>query len=147
MSLKPTAKSKGNNKSKPNTTVPAVDFATPPLSILQDEPAELDRDEDYPEDYPDYYSSLERELIENSSISILEKREDVRGNLAILYTVATFLMFVLGFVVSVLDAVWRQVSIIENLSTILPLISGIFLGSLGFVLGYYFRKIEGDEKE
>jgi len=78
---------------------------------------------------------------------ILGKREDVRGRLAIIFTLSTFGIFILGFVVAVLDAYWRGTSIIENLSTLLPLISGMFLGSLGFVLGYYFRKVDGEDSE
>lgn len=101
-------------------------------------------DSEYPEDYPDYYTSVEQELVDRNAINILTRREDVRGTLAIMYTIATFVMFSLGFVVAILDAAWRQVSIVDNLTTILPLISGIFLGTLGFVLGYYFRKVEGD---
>jgi hypothetical protein len=54
-------------------------------------------------------------------------------------------MFLLGFLVAIVDALLGQKSIVDGLSTILPLISGIFLGSLGFVLGYYFRKSEGEE--
>jgi hypothetical protein len=97
---------------------------------------------DFPEDYPDYYDS--KGFIDQESLSLHNKREDTRGRLAIIYTVATFIMFGLGFLVSVLDAFWRQVSIIDNLATVLPLLSGIFLGSLGFVLGYYFRKLDED---
>lgn len=76
--------------------------------------------------------------------SVLEKREDTRSRLALIYTLATFFVFVLGMLIAVLDGLNRDVSIIENLSEIIPLISGVFLGSLGFVLGYYFRK--GDEE-
>lgn len=103
--------------------------------------------EDFPEDYPDYYSSEMNEyLVEHEAVNILKQREDTRGRLAIIYTIATFVMFILGFVVAVLDAAWRQVSIAETLGAILPLISGIFLGTLGFVLGYYFRKSEDEER-
>jgi hypothetical protein len=54
-------------------------------------------------------------------------------------------MFILGFLVAIIDAIIGNKSIIDGLATILPLISGIFLGSLGFVLGYYFRKEEDKE--
>ncbi len=81
-----------------------------------------------------------------SAVSLESKREDVRGRLAVIYTVATFVMFALGFVVAVIDAIARQVPIVTSLQTILPLISGIFLGSLGFVLGYYFRRAEGEKQ-
>lgn len=102
---------------------------------------------DYPEDYPDYYPSESIfRLAQDDKVSILEKREDIRGRLALTYTIATFVMFVLGFAVAILDAHWRETSIIDNLSTILPLLSGIFLGSLGFVLGYYFRRMDSEDK-
>lgn len=99
------------------------------------------------EDLPEYYSDGDyspRGVIDDSvdSVNLESKREDVRGRLAIIYTVATFMMFILGFVVSVIDAITRQIPIVDSLKEILPLISGIFLGSLGFVLGYYFRKAE-----
>lgn len=99
-----------------------------------------------PEDFEDFSPrGIVDEADEGDKVFELKaKREDTRGRLAIIYTLATFLMFLLGFLVSVIDASWRQVSIIDNLSTVLPLISGIFLGSLGFVLGYYFRKVEGE---
>lgn len=80
-----------------------------------------------------------------NAISIEEKREDTRGRLATIYTVSTFIVFILGFIVSILDALLRNTSIIDNLVKVLPLISGIFLGSLGFVLGYYFRKAEEEK--
>lgn len=80
-----------------------------------------------------------------NAISIEEKREDTRGRLATIYTVSTFIVFILGFIVSILDALLRNTSIVDNLVKVLPLISGIFLGSLGFVLGYYFRKAEEDK--
>jgi hypothetical protein len=114
-----------------------------------EQPAEsdgLESIEEFPEDFPDYYdSTLVNYLAASEATQILQKREDTRGRLAIIYTIATFLMFVLGFVVATLDAVMRQVPIVEGLSTILPLISGIFLGTLGFVLGYYFR--QADEQD
>jgi hypothetical protein len=103
---------------------------------------------DYPEDFPDFTETdISKYLSESNSQVLSTKRESTRGQLAIIYTLATFLMFVLGFVVSIVDAAWRQVSIIDNLTTVLPLISGIFLGSLGFVLGYYFRRIEDQESQ
>jgi hypothetical protein len=107
-----------------------------------------DEDIDYfeledPDEYPEYYESeVINELAASNQKSIEIKREDTRGQLAVIYTIATFIVFILGFAVSILDAAWRQTSIIENLSAVLPLISGIFLGTLGFVLGYYFRQSE-----
>lgn len=75
--------------------------------------------------------------------AVIRKREDTRSTLAIIYVIATFAVFVLGMFIAVLDGLNREVSIIDNLSEIIPLFSGVFLGTLGFVLGYYFRK--GDE--
>ncbi len=75
--------------------------------------------------------------------SVLEKRENTRSTLAIVFTLATFGVFVIAMIISVIDGLNRNVSIIDNIAQIIPIISGVFLGSLGFVLGYYFRK--GDE--
>lgn len=114
--------------------------------FTQDSMEEDVNDIDFIDDMDEYF---DQGLIDSSGIeepvSIELKREDTRGRLAIIYTMLTFLMFGLGFVVSILDAILNDTSIIANLSTVLPLISGIFLGTLGFVLGYYFKKME-DEK-
>lgn len=119
--------------------------STPDFYIFDPETSDIapeNEDEDFPEDFPDYNEG--QGVISNDEIMIQTKREDVRGRLAVIYVAATFVMFILGFAVSILDAAWRQVSVVENLQIILPLLSGIFLGTLGFVLGYYFRKSEGD---
>lgn len=128
----------------------AVDLQPVP-SIVDDEAIFLNEDnspeepDDFPEDYDDYYP---RGFIDTpkaaGTVTLEQKREDTRGRLALIYTIATFLMFILGFAVAILDAAIRGTSIVDNLTKILPLISGIFLGSLGFVLGYYFRKLEGE---
>lgn len=132
-------------QTNPNKKIEGNGLSRDSLNV---EEAVTDEDEeDFPEDYPDYYpSEMNEYLVEHEAVNILKQREDTRGRLAIIYTIATFVMFILGFVVAVLDAVWRQVSIAETLGSILPLISGIFLGTLGFVLGYYFRKSEDEER-
>lgn len=112
------------------------------VAFSQDESAELSNETpEYPSEEEqvivlddDYYAS------EIEKTKILKKREDFRGTLALVYTVSTFLLFLIGMAIAVVDGMNRDVSIIENLERILPLLSGIFLGTLGFVLGYYFRK-------
>lgn len=79
-------------------------------------------------------------IVEEASEYVVKRKEDTRGRLAVLYTVFTFIIFIIGIAICVLDGLNRSVSIIDNLSTVLPLLSGLFLGTLGFVLGYYFRK-------
>lgn len=79
-------------------------------------------------------------LKESSSDYVIKKREDIKGRLALIYTIFTFIIFLLVILVAVIDGIVRKTSIIDNLNTLLPLVSGIFLGSLGFVLGYYFKK-------
>lgn len=142
-----------------SSTVPMVDFesdsgaefvlaSASELPVLEDDIQDI---LDNPEDYPDYFvsgdyqSKLGHTLAEEGAINILTKREDFRGRLAIIYTVATFSMFVLGFLVAILDSALTGSSLVQNLASILPLISGIFLGTLGFVLGYYFRQVESDD--
>ncbi len=108
----------------------------------------LDDDSQYPEDYPDYFpSGIVEYLAKKDETNILSKREDTRGRLALVYTVATFGIFVLGFIAAIIDAAVTGNSVVENLMQLLPLISGIFLGTLGFVLGYYFRRAEAEENE
>lgn len=126
--------------SVPTTNQPDFYIFDPETNDIEPE----ETDEDFPEDYPDYF---EQGMISNDEIMIQNKREDIRGRLAVIYVAATFVMFILGFAVSIIDAAWRQVSVIENLRIVLPLLSGIFLGTLGFVLGYYFRKSENEPTE
>lgn len=85
------------------------------------------------------YSSL---LKDSANDYVIKKQEDIRGKLALIYTVATFTIFLVGILICVIDGISRKVSIIDNMKDLLPLLSGIFLGSLGFVLGYYFKKGE-----
>jgi hypothetical protein len=70
--------------------------------------------------------------------SIQEKREDARGRLAMVFTVATFSLFFMGFVIVAVS----EGDKIANLKEVLLTVSGIFSGLLGFVIGYYFRKGE-----
>ncbi len=145
-------KGKRNKKkvgSKKKGAVEKMDKVDKGIELGMDQSDEVERDEEFPEDWEDYYEAglLTKSASESkeSPYKVEEKREDTRGRLAIIYTVATFLMFILGFLVAIIDAIIGNKSIIDGLATILPLISGIFLGSLGFVLGYYFRKEEDKE--
>lgn len=73
-----------------------------------------------------------------SKIRIEERREGARGILAITFTIATFLLFVFGFILAAISDGDK----IDNLREVMITISGIFSGLLGFVIGYYFRKGE-----
>lgn len=118
----------------------------PDGSDAEDLPDETDLEEEAEMSYEEGLEeglSLNSNLLKSDQDSVIEKQEDTRSRLAIIYLIATFLVFVLGMALAVIDGIVRQVSIVENLKEILSLISGIFLGTLGFVLGYYFRK--GDE--
>lgn len=75
-----------------------------------------------------------------SQLTILQKREDARGQLAVVFTVATFVLFALGFIL----VLFSEGNKIENFKDVILTISGIFSGLLGFVVGYYFRKGEGN---
>lgn len=124
--------------------VSEINFLDPEEVVdFEDAQNEVEEEDFEPQDNETPYTDSLREL--STTEYIAKKEEDTRGNLAMVYTVATFTIFVLGFFVAVLDGLIRKASIIENLTTILPLISGIFLGSLGFVIGYYFRR--SDEKD
>lgn len=88
---------------------------------------------------------LSKDLVDDTDVSyVFKKREDTRSRLALIFTFLTFFVFILGMGIAVLDGILRDTSIIQNLSEVVPLISGVFLGSLGFVLGYYFREEEGE---
>jgi hypothetical protein len=128
-----------------------VDAVISPEPVLPRQPSSelevIEDDEMFPEDFPDYFpSGFVEYLSEKEQADILEKREDTRGRLALIYTVATFIIFGLGFLVAVADGILQKTSIVDNLTKLLPLISGIFLGTLGFVLGYYFRRAEGEDE-
>ncbi len=120
-----------------------------PSQVEEDDLDESDAEEEkttkeeFLEEFKVVPTDVSEEIKKESSVDyVIKSQEDTRGKLALIYTLATFLMFILGFAVAVLDGLSRQVSIVDNLEKVLPLLSGIFLGSLGFVLGYYFRKAE-----
>lgn len=102
---------------------------------LLDEEGDLSYDEGVEDGVRSAFLSVDQDYVVN-------KREDTRSRLAIIYTLLTFSVFFLGFISAILDALISDTSIITNLSEIIPLISGVFLGTLGFVMGYYFRKGE-----
>lgn len=109
-------------------------------------PDEDDLDEEVEMSYEDGLEeglNLNPNLLRSDQDSVIEKQEYTRSRLATIYLISTFLIFVLGMALAVIDGIIREVSIVENLKEVLSTISGIFLGTLGFVLGYYFRK--GDE--
>lgn len=145
MALAPQTKTQP--KEDPAKNRPVIDEESWSWHTAAPAPA-TDEEGEFPEDFPDYYpNEFNNYLAQQEAATILQRRENTRGILAILYTIATFIMFLLGFVVAILDAQWRQVSIVETLTNILPLISGIFLGTLGFVLGYYFRQTEEEDRD
>lgn len=114
--------------------------------VIEDEPDGTDLEEEAEMSYEDGLEeglNLNPNLLKSDLDSVIEKKEDTRSRLAIIYLLATFFIFVLGMALAVIDGIIRDVSIVENLKEVLSIISGIFLGTLGFVLGYYFRK--GDE--
>jgi hypothetical protein len=82
------------------------------------------------------------EITKIDSESILSKREDTRAKLALIYVLMTFVIFIITFLVAIVDGLSRNVSIIDNLAKLIPIVSGVFLGTLGFVLVYYFKKGE-----
>lgn len=109
--------------------------------LLDEESVEEESNLSYEEGLMDGLE-LNTEFVNSDQQAILRKREDTRSRLAIAYLIATFVIFLFAMIIAVLDGLTRSVSIIENLKEIVPLISGVFLGSLGFVLGYYFRENE-----
>jgi hypothetical protein len=74
-----------------------------------------------------------------TQIRIQEKREDARGRLAAIFTIATFVIFVLAMLIAAIS----EGNKVDNIKEVMITVSGIFSGLLGFVIGYYFRK--GDE--
>jgi uncharacterized membrane-anchored protein len=82
---------------------------------------------------------------EDAEAYSIVKKEDTRGRLAIIYTVATLLIFVFVILLSFIESLVNKTSLVDNLTKIIPLISGVLFGTLGFVLGYYFRN-ENNER-
>jgi uncharacterized membrane protein (DUF485 family) len=76
---------------------------------------------------------------EDAEAYTIVKKEDTRGRLATIYTVATLLIFVFVILLSFIESLVNKTSLVTNLTQIIPLISGVLFGTLGFVLGYYFR--------
>jgi hypothetical protein len=122
-----------------------IEFEAGTYEEVKNEKEDTEKIDDYP-----IKPAIEKNFNEDTyaqkidKTSILRKREDYRGVLALVYTTSTFIIFFVVIVISVIDGMNRKVSIIENLKELLPLVSGIFLGSLGFVLGYYFKKDKDD---
>lgn len=138
-----------SNEQKPSTDIPAPEVKFLPPSAIEfkdDVPGEEASDDMFDEDYYAGYMDGKDETesvydnVKNNSVE--HKREDTRGRLAIIYTLATFVVFLVVIAIAVFDGVVRKVSIIDNLKDVIPVISGVFLGTLGFVLGYYFKNGE-----
>ncbi|MCA9381078.1 hypothetical protein KC678_02340 [Candidatus Dojkabacteria bacterium] len=122
----------------PKGKIPTEDDAIEPDLIDEDL-----LDDEFSDGYEEGYTDGAGDLIISSAVeSVYRKREDTRSRLALIYTIFTFFVFIFAMVIAVLDGLVRKVSIIDNLSVVIPLISGVFLGTLGFVLGYYFRREE-----
>ena len=83
---------------------------------------------------------LNKDILSKEDDIVITKIENTRSKLALLFTLATFSIFIFGMVIAVVDGIVNKTSIVTNLKEIISTISGVFLGSLGFVLGYYFRK-------
>lgn len=71
--------------------------------------------------------NLSPDIVSPNGDAVFVKREDTRSRLATIYTLATFFIFILGMLIAVLDGLHRNVSIIANLSEVIPLISGVVL--------------------
>lgn len=78
-------------------------------------------------------------IIEEAESYSIKKKEDTRERLAIIYTVATLGIFVFVIILSFIESLVNKSDLVANLKEIIPLISGVLFGTLGFVLGYYFR--------
>lgn len=77
--------------------------------------------------------------------SISQKRENTRSQIALFY--------VRGFLVSVIIALfgsgWMLYSgkiVVKDISDILVTISGILSGPLGFIIGYYFKASNAEDR-
>lgn len=115
-----------------------------PQEFEQEGLTEDELDDESEESYEEgVLSGIEAASVQIGSIkenAVIQKIEDTRSRLAIMYVGATFLIFFIGIIIAIVDAIRLNASIVTNLMDIIPLLSGIFLGSLGFVIGYYFKK-------
>ncbi len=116
-----------------------IEFIDPEelIGFIQEDGADLEQRLEEMESHTPFSEEFEK-------YQILKKQENTRSRLALIYTFFTFSIFLAAFIVAIVDGLNRNVSIIDNLKEIIPLISGIFLGTLGFVVGYYFRKDQDD---
>lgn len=116
---------------------------TPPEADeeVTEEDVEAEADLSY-EDGLDDGLNLNNEIIPKPEDVVVRRREYTRSRLALLYTIATFVIFFLGMTIAVIDGLINNSDIVDNLREVISIISGVFLGSLGFVLGYYFRRPE-----
>ncbi len=83
-------------------------------------------------------------ILEEAESYSIKKKEDTRERLAIIYTVATLSIFVFVIILSFIESLVNKTNLVTTLREIIPLISGVLFGTLGFVLGYYFRNDNND---
>jgi hypothetical protein len=72
------------------------------------------------------------------NLTIKKKREDIRGRLAFMFLLGYFIILV-GVIIL---AAFIDGARVETMMNSVITISGVLSGSLGFVIGYYFRRQE-----
>lgn len=76
------------------------------------------------------------------TFTIKQSREDTRGRLAQFYVIGFFIILILVALVSIIATPAEGQSSVDNLRESVLAVSGILSGPLGFIIGFYFRKLE-----
>lgn len=84
----------------------------------------------------------EESVLEPLHLSIEQQREDVRGRLAQFFIIGFFLVMILVVLLSVLTNKSPEVSVVDSIKESVLTVSGVLSGPLGFIIGFYFRKLD-----
>ena len=79
-----------------------------------------------------------------SDTNIEKQREDTRSEIALYYVKGFLVIVAFALILGLLLVYLGKISF-ENLTNILVTLSGILSGTLGFVVGYYFKSSDSDK--
>jgi hypothetical protein len=79
-----------------------------------------------------------------TSFNVKETREDTRGRLATYFVIGFFSILILTSLLAFFAPAIEGQSSIDNLRESILTVSGVLSGPLGFIIGFYFRKLEDE---
>jgi hypothetical protein len=116
-----------------------------PTNNNQEEPwNELEISDDEDIDIKDVQVLPEPQEFEPKSLSfnVVEKQEDTRGRLALVFLIGFFVCLIGVSIVALFGDTPEGETKVDVLREAVLAVSGVLSGPLGFIIGYYFRKTE-----